>query len=152
LEIESGRHHGVWRETMNFIMSDVADPEAEKAIRDPLVAYNLARFGESDKRELIITIRDDENIVTGGLVGHTARGWLYVQLLFIPETMRGRGTGPKLLAMAEEEARKRGCMGAYIDTMNPDALRTYERYGFTKIGSLGPLSSGQSITWLEKRF
>ncbi len=66
---------------MNFILSDVADPEAEKAIRDPLVAYNLARFGESDKRELIITIRDDENIVTGGLVGHTARGWLYVQLL-----------------------------------------------------------------------
>jgi GNAT superfamily N-acetyltransferase len=152
LEIESGRHPGVWRETMNFILSDVADPEAEKAIRDPLVAYNLARFGESDKRELIITIRDDENTVTGGLVGHTARGWLYVQLLFIPETMRGRGTAPKLLAMAEEEARKRGCMGAYIDTMNPDALRTYERYGFTKIGSLGPLSSGQSITWLEKRF
>lgn len=54
--------------------------------------------------------------------------------------------------MAEEEAKKRGCMGAYIDTMNPDALRLYERCGFTKIGSLAPLSSGQAITWLEKRF
>lgn len=137
---------------MNFVLSDVADAEAEKAIRDPLVAYNLARFGESDKRDLNITIRDDGNTVTGGLVGYTGRGWLYVQLLFVPETMRGRGTAAKLLAMAEEEARKRGCMGAYIDTMNPDALRTYERYGFTRIGSLGPLSSGQSITWLEKRF
>ncbi|CAN7409171.1 GNAT family N-acetyltransferase [Agrobacterium genomosp. 3] len=137
---------------MNFVLSDVADAEAEKAIRDPLVAYNLARFGESDKRDLNITIRDDENTVTGGLVGYTGRGWLYVQLLFVPETMRGQGTAAKLLAMAEEEARKRGCMGAYIDTMNPDALRTYERYGFTRIGSLGPLSSGQSITWLEKRF
>ena len=138
--------------SMNFVLSDVADAEVEKAIRDPLVAYNLARFGESDKRELNITIRDDDNTVTGGLVGYTARGWLYVQLLFIPETMRGQGIGPKLLAMAEEEARKRGCMGAYIDTMNPDALRTYERFGFTKIGSLAPLSTGQSITWLEKRF
>ncbi|MCZ7471409.1 GNAT family N-acetyltransferase [Agrobacterium sp. O3.4] len=137
---------------MNFVLSDVADAEAEKAIRDPLVAYNVARFGESDKRELNITIRDDENAVTGGLVGYTGRGWLYVQLLFVPETMRGKGTAAKLLAMAEEEARKRGCTGAYIDTMNPDALRTYERYGFTRIGSLGPLSSGQSITWLEKRF
>ncbi|AQS61136.1 Acetyltransferase [Rhizobium rhizogenes] len=137
---------------MNFVLSDVADAEAEKAIRDPLVAYNIARFGESDKRELNITIRDDENAVTGGLVGYTGRGWLYVQLLFVPETMRGKGTAAKLLAMAEEEARKRGCTGAYIDTMNPDALRTYERYGFTRIGSLGPLSSGQSITWLEKRF
>ncbi|MGG2478202.1 GNAT family N-acetyltransferase, partial [Rhizobium sp. BR5] len=48
--------------------------------------------------------------------------------------------------------KKRGCVGAYIDTMNPDALRLYERCGFTKIGALGPLSSGQSITWLEKRF
>ncbi|MFK3777038.1 GNAT family N-acetyltransferase [Agrobacterium sp. NPDC089420] len=137
---------------MNFVLSDVADTDAEKAIRDPLVAYNLARFGESDKRELTITIRDDDGSVTGGLVGHTARGWLYVQLLFVPETMRGQGIGPRLLAMAEEEARKRGCTGAYIDTMNPDALRTYERYGFTKIGSLGPLSTGQLITWLEKRF
>ena len=44
---------------MNFVLSDVADAEAEKAIRDPLVAYNLARFGESDKRDLTITIRDD---------------------------------------------------------------------------------------------
>ncbi|EPR23132.1 acetyltransferase [Agrobacterium sp. JL28] len=137
---------------MNFVLSDVADAEVEKSIRDPLVAYNLARFGESDKRELNITIRDDDNTVTGGLVGYTARGWLYVQLLFVPEAMRGQGTAPKLLAMAEEEARKRGCMGAYIDTMNPDALRTYERYGFTKIGSLAPLSTGQTITWLEKRF
>ncbi|MBO0130810.1 MULTISPECIES: GNAT family N-acetyltransferase [Agrobacterium] len=137
---------------MNFVLSDVADADAEKAIRDPLVAYNIARFGESDKRELNITIRNDENTVTGGLVGYTGRGWLYVQLLFVPETMRGQGTAAKLLAMAEEEARKRGCTGAYIDTMNPDALRTYERYGFTRIGSLAPLSSGQSITWLEKRF
>lgn len=137
---------------MNFVLSDVADADAEKAIRDPLVAYNIARFGESDKRELNITIRNDENTVTGGLVGYTGRGWLYVQLLFVPETMRGKGTAAKLLAMAEEEARKRGCTGAYIDTMNPDALRTYERYGFTRIGSLAPLSSGQSITWLEKRF
>ncbi|WP_025594175.1 GNAT family N-acetyltransferase [Agrobacterium tumefaciens] len=137
---------------MNFVLSDIADAEAEKAIRDPLVAYNLARFGESDKRELIITIRDDENTVTGGLVGYNGRGWLYVQLLFIPETLRGQGTGAKLLGMAEEEAKKRGCMGAYIDTMNPDALRLYERCGFTRIGSLAPLSSGQAITWLEKRF
>lgn len=137
---------------MNFVLSDVADADAEKAIRDPLVAYNIARFGESDKRELNITIRNDENTVTGGLVGYTGRGWLYVQLLFVPETMRGKGTAAKLLAMAEEEARKRGCTGAYIDTMNPDALRLYERYGFTRIGSLAPLSSGQSITWLEKRF
>ena len=58
---------------MNFVLSDAADPEAEKAIRDPLVAYNLARFGESDKRDIIITIRNDDNEVTGGLVGHTAR-------------------------------------------------------------------------------
>ncbi|NWJ26808.1 GNAT family N-acetyltransferase [Rhizobium sp. RM] len=137
---------------MDFILSDVADAEAEKAIRDPLVAYNVARFGESDRRELLITIRNDDGTVTGGLVGYTGRGWLYVQLLFVPEDMRGQGTAPKLLAMAEEEAKNRGCIGAYIDTMNPDALRLYERSGFTRIGALSPLSSGQSITWLEKRF
>lgn len=133
-------------------VTDSISPEDEKAVETPLVAYNIETFGKSDKRDLSILLRDAEGKVEGGLIGYTARSWLYVRLLFVPESARGEGLGPRMLALAEEEARRRGCIGAYLDTMNPKARQTYLRCGYTVIGEHGPLTGGMSITWLSKRF
>ena len=133
-------------------VTDSISPEEEKAVEAPLVAYNLETFGQSGKRDLSILLRDADGKVEGGLIGYTARGWLYVRLLFIPENARGEGLGPRLLTLAEEEARRRGCIGAYLDTMNPRARRSYLACGYTVIGEHGPLAGGMSITWLSKRF
>lgn len=133
-------------------VTDTISPEDEKAVEAPLVAYNIETFGKSDKRDLSILLRDAEGKVEGGLVGYTARGWLYVRLLFIPENARGEGLGPQLLALAEQEARRRGCIGAYLDTMNPKARQTYLGCGYSVIGEHGPLHGGMSITWLSKCF
>ncbi|MCO5730442.1 GNAT family N-acetyltransferase [Rhizobium sp. SSA_523] len=153
---------------MNYTVSvtDNLTPEEQKAIEAPLIAYNLETFGQSGKRDLHIALRNDAGQVEGGLVGYTARGWLYVQLLFIPAHARGKGLGARLLLMAEDEARARGCLGAYLDTMNPSALDLYLRCGYTRIGEHGPLRGSLSrqgpdggdceqalrITWLSKRF
>jgi GNAT superfamily N-acetyltransferase len=127
-------------------------PEDEQAILDLLRAYNVANFGERDRRDLAIPIYDDSNEVIGGLVGYTGRGWLYVQMLFIPENMRGQGIADRLLRMAEDEAQARGCIGAYIDSMNPDAVKAYQKYGYEIAGHVGPLTAGNNVTWLSKRF
>jgi GNAT superfamily N-acetyltransferase len=133
-------------------VTDAMTQDEQKAIEAPLIAYNIATFGKSDKRDLAIPLRDAAGAVEGGLVGYTARGWLYVQLLFIPETARGQGLAPRLLQMAEDEARRRGCIGAYLDTMNPEALKIYQRCGYAIIGQHGPLTGGVTITWLNKHF
>lgn len=86
----------------------------------------------------------------GGLSGHTARGWLYTALLFIPEDLRGQGLGPKLLQMAEDEARKRGCTGAYIDTMSVDALTLYQRCGYKIFGQIAEFGPDYAMTYLKK--
>ncbi|WP_137130345.1 GNAT family N-acetyltransferase [Rhizobium sp. FY34] len=135
-----------------FSISEYVAPEDEKAVEDRLVAYNVATFGKSDRKSLSILLRDEAGDVEGGLIGHTARGWLYVRLLFIPEHQRGQGLAPKLLALAEDEAKARGCIGAYLDTMNPQALNTYLRCGYAVNGSHGPMTGDLSITWLSKRF
>lgn len=144
----------------DLAVTDAITPEEEKAIEAPLIAYNIATFGKSDKRDLNIPLRNAEGVVEGGLVGYTARGWLYVRLLFIPQAARGQGFGPKLLAIAEQEARHRGCIGAYLDTMNPEALKVYQRCGYRLIGQHGPLNGimtdgthgSTTISWLSKRF
>lgn len=135
-----------------FVLSDTADKDNQAAILDALKAYNVGRFGESDRRELSISLQDSDSKTTRGLVGYTGRGWLYISLLFVPEELRGQGIGPKLLTMAEGEARNRGCIGVYIDTMSPDALKIYLRHGFSRIGELDHLAGGHIVTWLAKRF
>ncbi len=138
--------------TIELAITEGIAPQEEMQILERLKAYNLARFGESDRRDLCIPIYDDNGTMIGGLVGYTGRGWLYTAMLFVPEALRGQGLAARMLHMAEEEARRRGCIGAYIDTMNPDALRLYEKQGYREIGSLKGLAGGHNVTWLEKRF
>lgn len=126
-------------------------PEEEAIILDRLKAYNVATFGQSERRELAVPLYGPDGIV-GGLTGYTGRGWLYISMLYVPEELRGRGLAGRMLEMAETEARSRGCIGAYIDTMNPQALKLYLKQGYAEIGSLKDLAGGHSVTWLEKRF
>ncbi|WP_117193637.1 GNAT family N-acetyltransferase [Rhizobium terrae] len=127
-------------------------PDEENIILERLRAYNLATFGKSDRRALAVPIHDEAGNLIGGLTGYTGRGWLYTSMLYVPEELRGRGLAGRMLEMAEAEARARGCIGAYIDTMNPAALKLYLRQGYTEIGTLEGLAGGHSVTWLKKRF
>jgi GNAT superfamily N-acetyltransferase len=127
-------------------------PTEEATVLELLKAHNIAAFGESHRRELTIPLYDEGGSIHGGLVGYTGRGWLHVAMLFIPEELRGQGLGARMLNLAEAEARARGCIGAYIDTMNPQALRLYLRQGYHEIGSLKGLAGGHAVTWLEKPF
>jgi len=133
-------------------ITEEADDEAEAFIGKAIRNWNIARFGESNKRGLNILLHDGDGTVTGGLIGHTARGWLFVAMLFVPEALRGQGLARRLLALAEDEARRRGCLGAMIDTMNPDALRLYRKAGYEISGTSPAFDSGHCITWLAKRF
>jgi GNAT superfamily N-acetyltransferase len=103
-------------------------------------------------QDLAIAIRDpDSNEPVGGLLGRTNGGWLGIELLFVPEAFRGVGLATQLIAMAEEEARTRGCHSAWIDTLNPEALRLYQRLGYEIFGELKDYPVGGSRFFLQKR-
>lgn len=137
---------------MDLHITESLSASDEATILERLKAFNVATFGQSDRRDLAIELRDDNGTITGGLVGYTGRGWLYVSMLYVPESLRTQGLGTRMLAMAEDEARRRGCIGAYIDTMNPAALALYSRLGYATVGKLDALEGGHVITWLAKRF
>ncbi|MFN7101439.1 MAG: GNAT family N-acetyltransferase [Pseudorhizobium sp.] len=138
--------------SFDLTMTDRFTPGEEQAILDRLQAYNIANFGPSDRRDLAIILRDDAGEPEGGLIGRTGRGWLYVQMLFVPDRLRHQGLAGRMLAMAEQEAKARGCCGAYLDTMNPQALVFYQKHAYEMIGQLPGLTGDHAITWLKKRF
>ncbi|MDE1158066.1 MAG: GNAT family N-acetyltransferase [Neorhizobium sp.] len=133
-----------------FELTDAPLSEDVAIIGDGLVAFNAADIGPSGRRSLAILIRDGDGTVIGGLSGYTGWGWLFTQWLFVPETLRGTGTAGKLLTQAEDEARRRGCGAAWIDTFNPVALKAYQRQGYEVFGQLPDYPEGRTRSFLKK--
>jgi len=133
-------------------LSDIVPADAEATILASLKTHNDVMLGQTDRRNLFIPLTDDEGHIDGGLVGYTGRGWLYVEMLFVPERLRRQGMAGKLLERAEQEARTRGCIGAYIDTINPEACRAYQRQDYEVFGRIDNFTKGFDITWMIKRF
>ena len=122
--------------TFSIRTTDVPDEALRNGILGPLAEYNQARTGRNDHRPLIIAIEDSDGRVIGGLWGRTVYDWLFVELLFVPDALRGRGVGSDLMKRAETEALTRGCHSAWLDTFEFQARGFYERLGYTCFGEL----------------
>ena len=138
-------------------MSDVtleltAEPSTSEleAIGRGLTDFNTADVGPADRIALAVLVRNPTGKILGGVSGYTAWGWLYVQWLWLDDDLRGQGLAGRMLEMAEAEAVKRGCHGAYIDTFNPLALKVYQRQGYLPFGELADFPKGRTRTFLQK--
>jgi GNAT superfamily N-acetyltransferase len=121
-------------------LTDTPPSNAFDKIREGLRRFNYAIAGEAGHRALAVLLTDPQSKETvGGLWAKTGWGYLYTDMLFIPETLRRLRLGSKLIAMAEEEAARRGCHGAWVDTYDFQARGFYEKLGYTVFGTLdGP--------------
>jgi GNAT superfamily N-acetyltransferase len=132
--------------------SDAPAPGTFEAIFTALEASSLAVIGPAQPRLLVIPIHNDNGAVAGGLWGYTLFAWLHIQMLFVPEPLRGMGVGAALMASAETEARARGCRGACVDTFSFQAAPFYRRLGFTLFGKLDDCPPGHDRLYFCKRF
>jgi GNAT superfamily N-acetyltransferase len=116
--------------------------DARKAILDGLIVYNDEKTGGSDYRPIVLAVDDERGNTVGGLSGRTEFGWLFVELLFVPASLRGQGVGTELMRRAEAEAVSRGCHSAWLDTFEFQARGFYERLGYTCFGELPHYPTG----------
>jgi len=135
-----------------FAAFDQPAPGVFEAIYQALDASSQVRIGLAKPRLLVIPIRDDNGVVAGGFWGCTNFQWLRVQMLFVPEKLRGRGVGAGLMATAEREARERGCRGAIVDTLSFQAGPFYQKIGYELFGILEDCPPGYNQLYLCKRF
>ena len=131
-------------------VTDVPDDACRSGILGPLVLYNESKTGRSDHRPLIIAIDDSEARVVGGLWARTAYDWLFVELLFVPESLRGRGLGSELMKRAETEALARGCHSAWLDTFEFQARDFYEQIGYRCFAELPDYPVGSARYFMKK--
>jgi GNAT superfamily N-acetyltransferase len=123
-----------------------------EAIFRALEATSLDVIGPVQPQLLVIPIHDDDGFVAGGLWGSTVCHWLHVQMLCVPEALRGQGIGSALMAAAETEARRRGCLGAHVDALSFQAAPFYQKIGYTVYGVLDDCPPGHRRIYFRKRF
>ena len=136
---------------LTFETTETPDPKDVAFIGASLAAFNDADVGAAERRTLAVQVRHAEGGLVAGLWGYTAWGWLYVQWLFVAEVARGQGIAGRMLAAAEEEAVRRACHGALIDTFSPKAEAVYRRRGYEVFGVLPDFPVGRSRVFLKKR-
>jgi GNAT superfamily N-acetyltransferase len=136
--------------SVEIVLTDSPPASAREAIVRPLLAFNASQAGEPNARPLALLIHDESGAIIGGLWGRTTWNWLFVELLFIPETLRGSGLGAELMQRAEDEARSRGCARAWLDTFSFQARGFYEKLGYKVFGSLNDYPPGHQRHFLQK--
>ncbi|WP_027912002.1 GNAT family N-acetyltransferase [Pseudomonas sp. URIL14HWK12:I7] len=137
--------------TLRIERTDTPTDQERQAILAPLRAYNTAKTGGTVPELVAWLVRDEQDEIVGGLYGRVFFGWLYIELLVVPEQARGQGTGSTLMQMAEELAREKNCVGIWLDTFDFQAPEFYRKHGFTEIGQIDDYPPGHQHFFFQKR-
>ena len=112
--------------------------ESHKAqeIGDLIRAYNRSKREEAESEPLNLYVEDEKGNLMAGLVAETFGNWLEIEYLFVKEELRKQGIGSKLLQRAENEAKKRNCCFAFVNTYQFQAPDFYLSYGYKEVFTL----------------
>jgi len=132
------------------LVSDPTDADIH-TVKHHLMNFNNQHAEPEHYQRLVLFVRDNSENTVGGLLGYTHWRWLFVQNLWVAESIRGLGYGRKLIQLAEYEAQMRGCEHAYLDTFDFQARGFYEKLGYELFGQLEGYPPGHTKYFLQKR-
>lgn len=136
---------------------DSEDNDIFSAVQKGLRAYNRASFpqwfnDDSEEPPLYAIAHDHAGQIIAGLVGKTYWGCLFINYLWVSDSLRGTGLGKMLLRQAEAEAQKRGCTFGWLTTFDFQAPRFYEKHGYRVVGQMDNFPPGHTLYTLRKDF
>lgn len=126
------------------------DEPAWGIIGQGLTDYNTQQAGDDEGKNLCFVVKGPDDGVVGGVIGATYWNWLYINLMWVRDDLRGRGYGHQLLELAEDEARKRGAKHAYLDTFTFQAPGFYQKHGYRVFGELPDFPDGHTRFFMTK--
>ena len=133
-----------------FTVTDTEDGLGDR-LHEEINAFNAEATGYRDGRLLHIAVRAGDGDLLAGLAGWTWGGCGYVDVFWIRADQRGRGLGARMLAAAEAEMRRRGCVQVALSTHSFQAPGFYARAGYAECGRTPGYPRGHSEIHLVKR-
>jgi GNAT superfamily N-acetyltransferase len=98
-------------------------------------------------------LKDDTGQPVAG-INATLYCWniMYVDILYVDDSHRGKGYGKLLLEKAESKARSLGGYMSHLDTFDWQAKEFYEHLGYVVFGILENCPRGHKRHYMKKEF
>lgn len=113
--------------------------------------FNILKTGISGNQNLTFFVRDEQENIIGGVHGNFNRsGWLYISAIWVAKSHRSKGIGLSLMECIEKEAIKNGCVHSYLNTIEFQAPRFYEKIGYEIFATLNNFHKGFNKYFLKK--
>lgn len=106
-------------------------PQDEQVLFDGISDDAVKKKGMERIKPFRIYIKDSDQSVLGGASGVTYYGCLYVDMLWVEESIRRHGFGTQIMEEAEKIGRERHCSFVTLNTMDWEALPFYQKLGYS---------------------
>ena len=137
--------------TPEFVIGSEPNPVEVQYLEDRLYEFNSAATGITDGEWLAIFVRDDDHRIVAGICGNTWGGCAEIRQFWVEEARRKQGLGTRLLAAAEQEARRRACRQMVLMTFSFQAPAFYAKHGFEIVAMVDDHPHGHKNMLLRKR-
>ena len=132
-------------------LTDDPDDAFRELLNEGLNSHNHEQAGYADRRSLAVVVGDTQTgKPLGGVLGRTSFGLLFIDLVYLPDALRGRDIGKRMIEMAEAEGRRRGCRAAVLYTISFQAPGFYEKLGWRVFGEIPCDPPGTSRVFMTK--
>jgi GNAT superfamily N-acetyltransferase len=121
-----------------------------EALVEGLNAHALLHMRVPGFKPLGAWLRDGRGALIGGAHGYVNWNWLFINLVWISESVRGGGHGRRVLLALEQAARERGCTHAHLDTFSFQARQFYEKLGYEVFSTLEDYPPGHRRFFMKK--
>jgi len=121
------------------------------ALWQRLREFNYRNVGKYPEGQNVwLNAKDDAGNLLGGFRGEVHFQWLFVNILFVEESQRGKGIGTRLLAEGEAHGRKIGALRSRLETFDWQAPRFYLKHGYRELAALPGYYQGHALSLMMK--
>jgi ribosomal protein S18 acetylase RimI-like enzyme len=125
------------------------DPKTVEALVEGIKAYNRRFVDAPPPQKFNVAMRDDGGRIVGGTAATVSAGSMYLEIVWNDDAVRGKGHGRKMIAMVEEEGRRRGATDCWLYTMSFQAQPFYQKLGYEVRGEI-PFPGGHKRIFMWK--
>lgn len=124
--------------------------EEFEALRLGLNGFNAGFIDDILRERIGAFVKDESDKVMGGILGDIKWGWLYVEGLWVDESLRGQDWGTALLKSLEDYACSNGITRFRLETTNFQALDFYKKKGYEVFAELPDYPPRHTSYFLKK--
>lgn len=117
---------------MNYQITYEKNPKSGdvQILNDGIMEQAKQKKGMKQLDFFAFFIRDEDGKIIGGCGGVNMYGSLFVDQLWVAESLRGKDYGTQLMQKAETLARESKCNFIAVNTFDWEALDFYKKIGF----------------------